>query len=908
MADIQFTFTDSTLNTIFPFYILIDENLTIKKFGNSIGKMMPNLEEDKLFTDFFTVIRPFKENITSKNFITLLNQSVIFTSKGIKTLTLKGQFERQQSNFLFLGSPWLMSLGEVSQKKLERSDFAFHDSALEILHVLENQEKNNIELKGLIKTIDTQSKQLKIDKEELNRLSLVASANKNGVVFTQPQGEIFWCNEAFEYITGFSKKEIIGKSLIEVGSGKLSNKKEIYKMIEAFYKGVPFEVEYLHTKKQKGSFRSKINGQPIFDSEGYVSQYFAIIEDVSIEKEKEEQLKLLSSIAEKNSNPVLISDKDGKIEWVNSSFLDLTEYSIEEIIGNSSDVLLYGPETDKKTKLYLKEQIKNGLPFDCEIINYTKSKQKYWVRIQGQALHDEQGKIKKYFTIQEDISLEKEFNQQLIESQNRLNSLIANLQSGILFEDDNKKVLLVNSKFCSLFEIDADPEIMKGLDCEMIAKGVKDYFKYPDHFLQRVNETIDKKEIVIAEMVELADGRILERTFIPIYRGKKLDGYLWSYEDVTIKKRYRESLEAEREKYSSIIANMNMGLLEVDNNDIIKLANQSFIEMSGYADTELINRKASDLFLNNKSKIILKEKMINRLNRISNSYEIPITNKVGEEKYWLISGAPNYNVNGEVIGSIGIYLDITAQKKLEIQKEQLLKRLETQNERLNEYAHMVSHDLKSPLRSIHSLITWIKEDNKNIFNETTDRYFELIEDKVEKMDNLIQGILTYSKVESNKEVTEKLNLNEIVQNCIKIMHIPKNTTITIKRELPILETDHFRMQQLFLNLISNAVNYIDKKEGIVEITYEDIGNDYIFSIKDNGIGIDDKYQLKIFELFQSFSKDTKATGIGLSIVKRIVDYYNGKIWLESSLGIGTTFFIKLPKFHKKTIRHKTTNI
>ena len=647
MADLQFTFTDSTLNTIFPFYILIDENLTVKSFGNSIAKMMPDLEEDNLFTDYFTVIRPFKENVNPKNFKTLVNQSVIFTSKGFNALTLKGQFEQQHSDFLFLGSPWFMSLEEINKKKLDRTDFAFHDSLLEILHVMENQEKNNNELKNLIKTIDTQSKQLKIDKEELNKLSLVASANTNGVVFTQPQGDIFWCNEAFVNLTGYSHNEIIGKSLIEVDRGKLSNKKEIYKMVEAFYKGVAFDVECVYIKKQGGTFQSKITAQPILDSNGYVSQYFAIIEDV------------------------------------------------------------------------------------------------------------------------------------------------------------------------------------------------------------------------------------------------------------TIKKKYRESLEAEREKYSNIIANMNIGLLEVDNNDIIKLANQSFLDMSGYKTKELIGIKASDLFSNNQNKLIFERKVNDRTVGLPKSYEIPITIKTGEEKHWLISGAPNYNVNGEIIGSIAIHLDITEQKKLELQKELLLKKLETQNERLNEYAHMVSHDLKSPLRSIHALITWIKDDNKNLFNETVVRHFELIEDKVEKMDNLIQGILTYSKVDSSKEFTEKIDLNEIVTSIIQIIHIPENITVTIKKELPILETDRFRMQQLFQNLISNAVNYSDKKEGFVEIAYEDKGTDYIFSIKDNGQGIDSKYQTKIFDLFQSFSEEEKSTGIGLSIVKRIVDYYNGTIWLESTLGIGTTFFIKLPKYHGK---------
>jgi PAS domain S-box-containing protein len=317
--------------------------------------------------------------------------------------------------------------------------------------------------------------------------------------------------------------------------------------------------------------------------------------------------------------------------------------------------------------------------------------------------------------------------------------------------------------------------------------------------------------------------------------------------------------------------------------------------MSGFTLDELIGRKASDLFLKNGSNQVIKEKTVVRENGVSDSYEIKVNTKNEDDKYWLISGAPNYNVNGELVGTIGIHLDITDQKRLELQKEQLLIKLEKQNEYLNEYAQVVSHDLKSPLRSIHALIAWIKEDNEKEFSVQTKEYLKLIEDKVEKMDYLIQGILTYSKVESNKMVSESIDLNKVIQNIIEIIHIPKNITVKINNTLPTLQTDRFRMQQLFQNLISNAVNYCDKEEGFVEVSSTQERNYYIFSIKDNGPGIAQKYHNKIFELFQSFSKEEKSTGIGLSIVKRIVDNYNGAIWMESTVGEGTTFFIKLPK-------------
>ena len=153
----------------------------------------------------------------------------------------------------------------------------------------------------------------------------------------------------------------------------------------------------------------------------------------------------------------------------------------------------------------------------------------------------------------------------------------------------------------------------------------------------------------------------------------------------------------------------------------------------------------------------------------------------------------------------------------------------------------------------------------------------MIEGKVEKMDHLIQGILTYSKVDTDEKQEEDISINEVVENCINIIHIPENIKVIIKNKLPIIKADKFRMQQLFQNIISNAVYYIDKPLGLVEVDFEEKGNSYIFSIKDNGPGIAKENQEKIFKIFQSFTQHEQSTGIGLSIVKRIIDNYNGKI-------------------------------
>lgn len=895
MQNFQFNFDVNSFNNIFPFYILIDKELRIKSFGKSLKKILPKLEEESVFTENFSLQRPHIENLSPENFSKTFDELVTFNSVSNASISIRGQINIHGDYYLFLGTPWFISMENVIEKKLTMHDFAIFDPLLDLLHVLKNQEINNVELKELLNTVNTQRKALKKDKEELNQLSLVASTNKNGVLFTHPDGEIFWCNDSYLKLTGFSNEEVIGRTPVEIGQCELSNEGEINKMRKAFFEGEVFDIEVYHAHKTLKPFWAKSKGQPVFDKHGKIKQYFAIIENCTSEKEKEEELLVLSSIAEKNINAVIICDNEGCIEWVNDSFLNLTGFSTEELLGKKPGHMLQGPETDPKTVEYLAKQIKNGLPFNTEIINYSKNKTKYWVRVQGQALLDKDGKVIKFFAVEEDITQQKEFQQKIIDSENKLTTLIENLQSGVLLEDEDRKIVVVNNKFCSLFNISLQPDELKDMDSATAANDRKQFFKNPVVFIERINEILKNKEKVIAEEIELIDGRIFERSFLPIYKDGKQAGQLWSYDDVTIKKRYKESIEAERQKYSNIIANMNMGLLEVDNQDNVLFANQSFCDMSGYSLLDLLGNKASDLLMNKKSKALIIDKNLIRNNGVSDSYEVTAKTKDGTEKHWLISGAPNYNLNGELIGSIGIHLDVTDQKKLENQKEQLLKKLEKQNEQLNEYAQIVSHDLKSPLRSIHSLLTWIKEDNSDEFSEETLEYLNLIEGKVEKMDHLIQGILTYSKVETDDEVNDSIDLNEVINNCIKIIHIPENTKVFIANQLPIVKADRFRMQQLFQNIISNAVNYIDKAEGLVSVGYTEDAEYYTFYVKDNGPGIAKENQEKIFKIFQSFTNHESSTGIGLSIVKRIVDNYNGSISIESELKVGTTFFIKLPK-------------
>lgn len=254
--------------------------------------------------------------------------------------------------------------------------------------------------------------------------------------------------------------------------------------------------------------------------------------------------------------------------------------------------------------------------------------------------------------------------------------------------------------------------------------------------------------------------------------------------------------------------------------------------------------------------------------------------------------------NGDFeIGNLASHIKLQSQK-LQIaarKQEELLKNLEKKNKVLTDYAHMVSHDLRSPLRNIDSLVSWILEDCYEKMDEATRKNFRMILSNVEKMDKLINGILNYSTIEQAKPEEYEIDLKFLVRETVSLIDIPDSIEINIDENLPTIKGDKFRIQQLFQNLIQNGVKSISHENGKIDINVRDHGDMWKFEVKDNGKGIPERFHSKIFGIFEKIENDQAATGIGLSIVKKIVEHYQGEICLESEEGKGTSFYFTLPK-------------
>ena len=378
----------------------------------------------------------------------------------------------------------------------------------------------------------------------------------------------------------------------------------------------------------------------------------------------------------------------------------------------------------------------------------------------------------------------------------------------------------------------------------------------------------------------------------------------------------RKEAEKILEKKSLELFRTNQNLIKVLNQKELELASlfntivDPYILMDLYGNVLKMNKASVDFVgydtsieVFNVKKIVYKEDLEEAFNLYKKVLKTGVYKNLKVRIYdknknirWieLNSGVVN-DENNKPVFIQSIFRDITDNLNAQKERDALVKNLTLSNQELKDFAHVVSHDLKAPLRSMNTLVTWLEEDCEEFSNQSIKDNFKRLLKKIDKMDHLISGILKYASVDRVENNKKLINLQKVVNVIIATIHIPKHIDINIIKELPIIQGDKFRLHQLFQNLISNAIKYCDKEKGYVNIDFKEVGDMWEFKIEDNGVGIKEKYHKKVFEIFQTLDERENATGIGLSIVKKILMIYGGDVWINSEHGKGTTFYFTLPK-------------
>lgn len=862
----------------------------------------------------------------------------------------------------------------------------------------------------------TQQKKIQ---DELEIQSAVARANENGVVFTDENGVIVWCNEGMKKITGQEEAGIIGKTPVQLLAGPLTDKGEIHKMLDAFYNNRSFKHELIQYRADGSWYWGRTRGQYIQRTDGK-KNYFAIIEDITEQKQQEEQIRILSSIAEENTHGVVIADAEGKIEWINKSFEQMTGYTLEEMKGKKPGQLLQGPDTDPQAIAYLKEKIEKGEPFITEILNYTKYKKPYWLRIQGQALKNAEGEIIKYFAIEEDITREKESerrfklvlenigdnvwehdfktgvtyfsksdnsflgypkdeltnNQQLwwnsvhkddlkllVESDRKYQGkesdshnleyrIIAKdgtqkwvLDRGVVIEKDQAghplRIIGTHTDITNIKQIETElanrvkqfqslSENIPGVIYEFefrkdgkeglryISPAVEKIFGISREKFKNYMEYIhpDDRELIIEKnkysRETLEPFYIEARLVVPgqperwhsvrsafSYQTEKGDNVFTGFIlDITERKKFEVALKANEEKYRGIIANMNLGMIEIDLDRKVTFTNQSMADMVGIPLEDIIGADTNQ-FLPEESLALVQQKVKDRIEGKSEAFELKV--KINSnEKWWLVSSAPRFNEKREFVGTIVICLDINEQKQLESELRIAREQAEQLAQARQNFLANMSHEIRTPMNAIIGMGNQLA---KTELTQRQDFFLKTINASAENLLVIINDILDLSKIEAGKLSIEKIGFKPkaVVGAAIQTLiykaeekGIKLTNSFCDQRLAEVLIGDPYRLNQILLNLISNAIKFTDT--GCVDVKCEVLKDTEATqviraSVTDTGIGMEKEFVAQLFEKFtQEYDSVTRkygGSGLGMSITKQLLELMGGRIEVMSEKGKGT---------------------
>ena len=775
------------------------------------------------------------------------------------------------------------------------------------------------------------------ESEEYNRALFTQSSI--GLVLTTMDGKLTDVNPAFAKIIGRSVKETLRLNYWEITPDKFHDQeKQQLESLRQIKKYGPYEKEYIH--KDGHLVPVRLQGK-IIERKG-VEYIWSGVENISEQKRGEEELTKLTRILKETGEIAKIGGWEFDVETgIGIGTEEISRiYDLDQNTSSTKEMKLsyYTPRSRELIEEAFQGAIQNkkSSKLDLELIS-AKGNHK-WVRLIGTPVISDENVVKIRGSLQ-DITERKKSEISLKENEERFRTIFEQSASGMCLTGLDGRLLKVNEPFCEMLGYTIEELEGKHFNSITFPEDINIGSEAVRKMLAgEINKAVFEKRYVIKSgeplWVHINSALLRDTDQTPQY-------FINQMEDISQRMIADNQLKISENKYKALVEQSLTGIYIFEKERFI-YANKRFCEIFGYSEKEILNElKPTDVVATDE-RPKASENIDNRLsaNVKSVRYTAKGNHKLGKPLWIEIHGTHiEYEGKNVIMGTV---LDITdrknaeeeikklnevlelrvAQRTEELEKksnelsenqvallnivedlneksnllEQNAIKLKAANNELKDFAYIVSHDLKAPLRAVSQLSYWVYNDYKDVLDEDGREQLALISSRAKRMDALIRGILEYSRIGREHIKNEKVDLEAVYTEVIHLLAPPDNISIVVKTKLPAVWGDKTRFIQIFQNLIGNSIKYMDKEKGEIEISCTRKKSDWEFSIRDNGPGIDAKYHEKIFQIFQTLHArdEIESTGIGLTLVKKIINMYSGKIWLESKEGKGTTFFFNLP--------------
>jgi PAS domain S-box-containing protein len=500
-----------------------------------------------------------------------------------------------------------------------------------------------------------------------------------------------------------------------------------------------------------------------------------------------------------------------------------------------------------------------------------------------------------------DITERKKIELRVAQSESRFRGLFEKSPALISIHDLNGKLIDVNQTTLDVLGYSKD---------ELLGKSLGDFLRQEGrlHIENDYKDIIEREGkdegISVARTKAGEDVHLLYQNHLVSINNE--EPYILGFaQDITASIMAELELKKSEEKYKRIIESMNLGLVEIDINGHIIYANSCFCQMTSYSQDDLINKSVAQVYETLNSDINVQDTLSKRLSGEYDSYEMMITDKNGIQKWMLVSGAPVRDKNGMVKGAIGIHLEITKQKLLEADLRKAKDDAENSAQAKEMFLANMSHEIRTPLNAIIGIGGLLA---KTKINEQQSFFLSTIQTAAQNLLVIINDLLDFSKMESGNLSFEEINfsITDLLRKTKQVLlYKAEEKGLSVDFDFdpaiaPILIGDPYRLNQVILNIVTNAIKFTEK--GAITILCSVVSEEadiqhVMIEIRDTGIGISEEFINSLFDKFaqedNTITRKYGGTGLGMSISKELIEMMGGSLEVKSKKNVGTSFFVKL---------------
>lgn len=773
---------------------------------------------------------------------------------------------------------------DANREALIRQATEALSNSLEELHV--SQEELHEQNKQL------QEAQAQLEAERRRFVSLFNFA-PDGYLVTDVQGVIREANRAAAELLDVEHDRLVGMPLAFFVS--YAEQIEIYDLIRRFEAGKAVRSQRWETELQHhdDAFPVSISVGPLRNRRGDVTRLLWLIRDIT-ERERAEQALRESEqrfelFMQHLPAAVYIKDLEERIVYANQRFADILGVEPETLIGVNADRLTPRDLMDQYRQE--NERVLNGETLETETVFPGAEGPRHWLVYKFPL--SRKGKLVLIGSVAVDITERKQAEAALRASEEKYRTLFEDALNPIFIVDEEGRYLDANAAALAFVECDRETLLEKTVwDFTVPGMEAQVQDEHAPFFASRTLETdyqIDgtvKTLLLNVVPVSSPDQRVLYGIG----------------QDITERKRVEDALRASKRKYENLYNSIRDAILVVDTDRRIMECNPAFTELFGYTLDEIKGKRTLHLYDDREAFEELGKALREGQHRANFFVTIDYRKKSGET----FPGETNVfylREDGEIRGFIGLIRDVTERRAAQEKIQHYAAELERSNRELQQFAYVVSHDLRAPLTTVKGYLQLLQSDHQDQPKDDKKLFLDQAVDGIERMRTMINALLELARVETKKKPLAATDVEEIlawVLNTLK--HVINETEAEITHDpLPTVLADDIQLTQLFQNLIANALKF--RRADVpprVHVSAERDGGMWLFSVTDNGIGIDPQQADRIFQVFQRLhtAEEYPGIGMGLPLCRRIVERHGGRIWVTSTPGEGATFKFTLPTSDK----------